>query len=159
MPVHLPPPLTLCPRQRPQNGLGLAGLEALSVDDGRTRFVVFLFGDPHLLIGGEGSENRASDPDRVFTFGGSNDFDFHGGGGEGVDFFLHSVGDTGVHGRSARHDDVAVEILADVDVAFHDRVVRGLVDTGGFLSEDGGLEQGFGCAETTCQYLNPEFPV
>jgi hypothetical protein len=107
-----------------------------------------------LLESGEGGKDRSSDPDRVFTFGGSDDFDFHGGGSEGVDFFLHSVGDTGVHGRSARHDDVAVEILTDVDIAFHDGVVGGLVDTGGFLSEDRRLEQGLRGTETKCQYSN-----
>ena len=38
-------------------------LEALPVDDGGTRLIVLLLGDPHLLEGGEGSQDGASDPD------------------------------------------------------------------------------------------------
>jgi hypothetical protein len=38
-------------------------LEALSVDNGRTRLVIFFLRDPHLLEGGERSEDGASNPD------------------------------------------------------------------------------------------------
>jgi len=37
--------------------LRLSPLEAFSVDNGWTRFVVFLFADPHLLEGGERSQD------------------------------------------------------------------------------------------------------
>lgn len=47
-----------------------------------------------------------------------------------------------------RHDNVAVEVLPDVQVAPHDRVVGSVVDTGGFEAEERGLEQGLGTAET-----------
>ena len=40
-------------------------LEALPVHDGRTRLVVLLLGDPHLLEGGEGGQDGATDPDGV----------------------------------------------------------------------------------------------
>jgi hypothetical protein len=82
------------------------------VDNGRTAFVVFLFGDPHLLEGGEGSKDRSTDPDRVFTLRRSNDFNlssafalqpmdyFHGGWSKRGDLLLHPVCDTGVHGGS-----------------------------------------------------------
>jgi hypothetical protein len=67
-----------------------------------------------LLEGGEGGKDRSTDPDRVLTFRWSNNFNlvvskikmsdvyFHGGGSESGDFFLHPVGDTGVHGGSTR---------------------------------------------------------
>ena len=35
------------------------------MDDGGARLVVLLLGDPHLLEGGEGGEDGASDPDGV----------------------------------------------------------------------------------------------
>jgi hypothetical protein len=38
--------------------------------------------------------------------------------------------------RVVYHDNVAVEIFTDIDVAFHDRVVCCLVDTSSFLSEN-----------------------
>lgn len=61
------------------------------MDDGRSRLIVLLLGDPHLLEGGQGSKDRSSDPDRVFSLGGSNDLDLHCGGGEGT-----MEGDTGL---------------------------------------------------------------
>ena len=42
-------------------------LEALAVDDAGTGLVVLLLADPHLLEGGEGSQDGAADPDGVFT--------------------------------------------------------------------------------------------
>merc|ERR1712060_642747 len=46
-------------------------LEALAVDDGGAALVVLLLGDPHLLEGGEGSQDGASDPDGVLPLGGA----------------------------------------------------------------------------------------
>lgn len=43
------------------------GLEALPVDNGGSGLLVLVFADPHLLEGGEGSQDGATDPDRVFT--------------------------------------------------------------------------------------------
>ena len=42
---------------------------------------------------------------------------------------------------AAYHDDVAIEILTDIDVALHDGVEGGDVDTSGFETEDGWLEE------------------
>ena len=89
-----------------------------------------------------------SDPDGVFALWGSDDLDLHGGGGEGGDFLLHAVSDTGVHGGTAREDVVGVEVLTDVNIALHDGVVGGLVDTSGLHTDEGGLEEGLGAAET-----------
>merc|ERR1712136_4211 len=44
------------------------GDEAFSVDNGWAAFVVFLLGDPHLLEGGEGSQDGSSNPYGVFSF-------------------------------------------------------------------------------------------
>lgn len=69
-------------------------LEALAVDDSRAGLVVFLFGDPHLLEGGEGSQDGSADPYGVLPFWGSDDLDLDGRWGESGDFFLHTIGDT-----------------------------------------------------------------
>ena len=58
-----------------------------------------------------------------------------------------------VHGRSTGHDDVSVEILSDVEIALHDRVVGRLVDTGGFETEERGLEKGFRSTESANRQL------
>jgi len=110
-------------------------LEAFSVDDGRSGLVVLLLGDPHLLEGRQGSQDGSTDPDGVFAFRWGDDFDLHGGWGQGSDLLLHAVGDAGVHGGASGEDGVGVEILTDVDVAFHDRVVGRLVDTARFHSQ------------------------
>ena len=38
--------------------------------------------------------------------------------------------------------------LTDIDVTFHDGVVGGLVDTGGFHTNEGWLEEGLRASET-----------
>lgn len=141
-------------------------LEALAVYDGRAALVVLLLRDPHLLEGGEGGEDGAADPDGVLALGRSDDLDLHRGWGEGGDFLLHAVGDAGEHGGAARlenvsllgrdtkgfgctcHDNVAVEILTDVDVALHDGVEGGDVDATAFKTKHRGLEEGLRSTET-----------
>jgi len=126
---------------------GAGGLEALPVDDGWARLIVLLFGDPHLLEGGERGQDGASDPDRVFPFRGSNDLDLHGGGSQGSDLLLHTVSNTRIHGGASRHDSVGVQVLPDVNITLHDGVVGGLVDTTRLHSQEGWLEEGFWAPE------------
>merc|ERR1712243_263653 len=116
-------------------------LEALPVDDGGAALVVLLLGDQHLLEGGEGSQDGASDPDRVLPLRESDDLDLDGGGSKGSDLLLHPVGDTRVHGGASRHDGVGVQVLPDVNIALHDGVVGGLVDTTGLHAKEGRLEE------------------
>ena len=42
---------------------------------------------------------------------------------------------------------VGVQVLTDVNIAFHDGVVSSLVNTGRFHSEEGWLVKGFGASE------------
>ena len=56
-----------------------SGLETFSVNNGWTAFIIFLFGDPHLLEGGEGGQDGATNPYRVFPLRRSNDLDLNGG--------------------------------------------------------------------------------
>merc|ERR1712152_109895 len=123
-------------------------LEALPVDNGWAALIVFLLGDPHLLEGGKGRQDGSSDPDGVFPLRGSNNLDLNGGWSQGSDFLLHSVGNTWVHSGTSRHDGVGVQVLTDVNIALHDGVVGGLVDTAGFHSQEGWLEEGLWGTET-----------
>ena len=106
------------------------------MNDARAGFVVLLLGDPHLLEGGQRGQDGTTDPDGVFALRGSDDLDLDGGWGQGGDFLLHTISNTGVHGGSAGEDSVGVQILTDVDVALHDRVVDGLVDTARFHTQE-----------------------
>merc|ERR1711936_1031303 len=122
-------------------------LEALAVDDGGAALVVLLLGDPHLLEGGEGGQDGSSDPDGVLPLRGSDDLDLDGGGSEGGDLLLHTVSNTGVHGGASGHDSVGVQVLPDVNIALHDGVVGGLVDSTGLHSKEGRLEEGLRAPE------------
>ena len=117
------------------------------MDDARARLVVLLLGDPHLLEGGEGGQDGASDPDRVLPLRGSNDLDLDGGGSKGGDLLLHAVSNAGVHGGATREDGVGVEVLPDVNITLHDGVVHGLVDATGLHAKEGRLEEGLRAAE------------
>jgi len=118
------------------------------VDNGWSCLVVLLLGDPHSLEGGEGSQDGATNPDRVLSLWWRDDLDLHGGWGEGGDLLLHSVGNTWVHGGTTGEDVVGVEVLSDINVALHDGVVGGLVDTGGLHTDEGWLEEGLWASES-----------
>jgi len=123
-------------------------LEAFTMDDGRAGLVVLLLGDPHLLEGGERGQDRSSDPYGVLALGGSNDFDLHGGGSEGSELLVHAISNAWEHGSTTRQDDVAVQILADIDVTLHDGIVSGGVNTIALFSNQRGLEQDLRASES-----------
>merc|ERR1712080_153918 len=116
-------------------------LEALPVHDGGAALVVLLLGDPHLLEGGEGSQDGSSDPDGVLPLRRSDDLDLDDGGSQGSDLLLHPVCNTRIHGGASRHDSVGVQVLPDVNIALHDGVESGLVDAAGLHSQEGRLEE------------------
>merc|ERR1719483_211990 len=69
-------------------------------------------------------------------------------GGKSGDFLLHTIGNSGVHGGASGHDGVSVQVLPDVNIALHDGVVGGLVDSAGFHSQERRLEEGLWGTET-----------
>merc|ERR1740128_821345 len=101
-----------------------------------------------LILMVEGGQDGSSDPDGVLPLWGSNDLDLDGGGSQGCDLLLHSVGNTGVHGGASGHDGVGIQVLPDINVALHDGVVGVLVDAAGLHSEEGRLEESLGATET-----------
>ena len=106
------------------------------MNNGGTRLVILLLGDPHLLEGGERGQDGTTDPDGVLPLRGSNDLDLHGGRGKSSQLLLHAVSDTGEHGGSTRQDNVAVQVLTDIDITLHDGVVRGLVNTSSLHTQE-----------------------
>jgi len=126
----------------------LKHLEALSVDDGRTRLIVFLLGDPHGGEGGEGGKDGTTDPDGVLALRGGDDLDLHGRGGKGDDFLVHTFTDSGEHGCSSGKNDVGIQVLTDINITLHDGVEGGLVDTSSLKTNEGGLEEGLRASES-----------
>jgi len=123
-------------------------LETLSVHNRGAGLIILLLGDPHLLEGGQGGQDGATDPYRVLPLRRSNDLDLDGGGGKSGDLLLHSVGNTGVHGGATGHDGVGVQVLTDINIALHDGVVDSLMDATGFHSEEGWLEESLWATES-----------
>merc|ERR1740124_545069 len=111
-------------------------LEALAVDNGWATLIILLLGEPHLLEGGEGRQDGTSDPDGVFPLWRSNDLDLDGGRSKSSDLLLHTVSNTRVHGGTSGHDSVGIQILTDVNIALHDGVVGGLMESTGFHSKE-----------------------
>merc|ERR1719186_1645542 len=64
------------------------------------------------------------------------------------DFLLHTVSNTRVHGGASGHDSVGIQVLTDINITLHDRVVGGLMDSTGFHSKEGRLEESLRAAET-----------
>ncbi|CAL4117781.1 unnamed protein product, partial [Meganyctiphanes norvegica] len=85
-----------------------------------TRFIIFLFADPHLLEGGEGCKNRATDPYRVFALRWSNDLNFHCRWCKICDFLLHTIRNTWVHCGTSGKDNISIQILTDINITLHD---------------------------------------
>merc|ERR1719495_1198598 len=117
------------------------------VNNGWSALIILLLGDPHLLEGGEGSKDGSSNPDRVLPLWWSNDLDLDGGWSKSSNLLLHPISNTRVHCGASRHDSVGIQVLTDVNIALHDRVVGGLVDTTGFHSKEGRLEESLRAAE------------
>ncbi|KAJ8884886.1 hypothetical protein PR048_011082 [Dryococelus australis] len=122
--------------------------QTLAVNDARAGLIVFLLGYPHLLEGGQGSQDGAADPDRVLPLRGSNDLDLDRGWCEGGDLLLHPVSNTWVHCGATRKNSVGVKVLTDVHITLHDGVVHGFVDSTRFHTQEGRLEQSLRAAET-----------
>jgi hypothetical protein len=118
------------------------------VNNTGTRFIIFLFGDPHLLEGGQRGQDGATDPYGVFPFRWGNDLDFDGGWSQGSDFLLHTIGNTRVHGGATRKNSVGVEVFPDINITLHNGVVDGLVNAAGFHAQEGWLEEGFRATES-----------
>merc|ERR1712137_136491 len=101
----------------------------------------------HMLEGGERGENGAADPDGVLALGRRDDLDLHRGRRESGDLLRHAVSDASIHGGAARQHDVGVEVLTDVNVALHNRIVGGLVHARRLHAEEGRLEERLRAAE------------
>lgn len=95
----------------------------------------------------ETSEDRAADPDRVLPLGRCDHFDLHGRRCERRYLLLHSIGDTWIHGGAAREYRIGVQILTNVNVALHDRIVRCLMYTAGLHAQETRLEHRFRATE------------
>ena len=110
--------------------------------------VILLLWNPHVLECGQRSQNGATDPNRVLALWWCNDLDFHWVGRQVGDFFVHTVRNAWIHGGTAWQHYIRVQIFSDIDIALHNRVESGLVNTRNFKAQKRGLKQGLWTSET-----------
>ena len=115
--------------------------------DGRTRLVVLVLRDPHLLEGGQRRQDGTTDPHGVLTLRRSDDLDLHGARSQSGQLLGHTLTNAREHGGTTGQHNVGVQILTDIDVALHDGLEGGIVDTGRFAADEERLEQDFRAAE------------
>lgn len=75
-------------------------LEALAVNDGRARLIIFALGDPHLLESAQRRQNRTTNPHTVLALRRSNHLDLHGGRCQSSELLGHSLTNALEHGGS-----------------------------------------------------------
>ena len=63
-------------------------LEVLLVDNGGTKLITLLLGNPHLVEGGCAGHETATDPGTVFALRRGDDLDLHSGWGQDSDLLL-----------------------------------------------------------------------
>ena len=95
----------------------------------------------YLLECAEGSKNGTTDPDTVLPLRRRNDLNLHAAWCKCCDLFAHTVRNTREHSGSTTEHNVTVQVLPDIHVTLHDRVVSRLVDSSSFHSHERRLEQ------------------
>jgi len=100
------------------------------------------------LEGGQRGQDGATDPDGILALRWSDNLDLHGRRGKSRDLLLHAVSNARVHSGATGQDSVGVQVLTDVDVALHDRIVRSLVQTARFHTQEAGLEESLRATES-----------
>merc|ERR1719367_1861826 len=130
------------------------GSKALPVHNRWAGLIVLALGHPHLLECAQGGKDGATDPDRVLAFRWCDNLDLHGGGRKGRELLGHALTDASEHGGASGEHDVGVEILSDVNVAFHDGLESGVVNATSLLSDQTWLEEHFRATETLAAHCD-----
>ncbi len=104
-------------------------------------------GDPHLLRCARRRHLGAAHKNRVIAIRRCIDLDFPNRRGQCFQLLGQALNDALDHGRAARQNDVGVQILADVNITFHNCLEGGIMDATRFLADEVGLEQHLGAAE------------
>nr|GMD61329.1 Fumarate reductase [Ipomoea batatas] len=110
------------------------------------------------IEGKESDENESRDiqrgggglsvADAVLPLRRGDNLDLHAARRQCSEFLAHPVSNSPEHGGAATEDNVSIQILPDVHVALHDRVVCSLVNASSFHSYHRRLEKDFWAAET-----------
>ena len=123
-------------------------LEAFTVDNSWSGIVIFVVCDNHLWECSKGCKDRSSDPNCILTLWWCDNLDLHCWWCKVCDFLFDTFWKSLEHGCTAGKNDVSIKILTNIDIAFHDGVEEGLVDTVEFETVHVWLEEKFWATET-----------
>ena len=122
--------------------------ETFSVDDGCSSFLILLLWDPHGLESWEGTKDRSSDPDKEFSFCWCNYLDFHCWWCKSSNFLAETFRNSRIHCCSTAHDNVAIKIFSDVNIALEDWLISDFMETRHLFTDHHGLEESFRASES-----------
>merc|ERR1711918_272928 len=94
------------------------------MDNGGTRFIILLLGDPHLLERAQRRQDGATNPHGVLPLRGCHHLDLHRGWREGCQLLSHAFTYALEHRGTTRKHNISIEVLTNIHVAFHDRLER-----------------------------------
>jgi hypothetical protein len=104
----------------------------------------------YLLESAERSQDRPPNPDTVLALRWSNHLNFHAAGRKSSDLLAHTVSNAREHCRTTTEHDVAIQVLPDIHIALHDGVVSRLMDSRGFHTNHGWLEEDLRAPKPLC---------
>ena len=132
---------SLPPNQFPSISF-LEGVErAFAMEDRRARLVVLILRNQQVVERRQRRKDRPVNPDREVRLGRRDDLDLSLGLSMLDHLLLKTSVDTRVHRGPARQDDVPVQVLTEVNVVVHDRVVARLVDAVRLHAQERRLEE------------------
>merc|ERR1711904_401092 len=111
------------------------------------RFIILLLGNPHLLECTQRRQDGATNPHRVLPLRWCHHLDLHRGWSKRCQLLCHAFSNSLEHCGTSGKDDVSIEVLADINVAFHDGLERGVMDSTRLLPNEAWLEENFRAAE------------
>ena len=106
------------------------------------------FSYPHLLESWKRSQNRTTNPDWILSFWRSQDLNLHGWCCHLCQFFAHSFSNSIKHCWTTRHDNIAVQVLSDINIAFSNWNECGFMNTLCFHTNQFWFEQDFWASES-----------
>uniref|UniRef100_J3N403 Uncharacterized protein n=1 Tax=Oryza brachyantha TaxID=4533 RepID=J3N403_ORYBR len=101
----------------------------------------------YLLESAQRCKDGSTNPDTVLPLWRSDNLDLHAAWRERSDLLAHAVRDAREHGGSTTENNVAIQILSDINITLHDGVVCCLMDARGFHANDGRLEHDLRASE------------
>mmetsp|Transcript_14800 Transcript_14800/g.31953 ORF Transcript_14800/g.31953 Transcript_14800/m.31953 type:complete len:346 (+) Transcript_14800:243-1280(+) len=118
-----------------------AHLEALPVNNRRSRLIILFLTDPHTLESRKRSQDRSTNPHRVLPLRGSHNLNLNRRRSQSRNLLRHTLTDSREHGGSSRKDNVGIKILTNIHITLHNGLERRVSNTIHLQSSKVGLEK------------------